>query len=287
MQRKISLLPVTAVAAAVIAVVFRVFQLLVVVDYTEMGFFDPAAGFFLGGGIYLLIVIAAAVMILGYILDKKSDAPAVVRSAASLTPKQTAVWGAAFLAGACFRFYDLVFGFNGIDLDFIGEAAIFAVCALIGFMILGKKRLRTTVGYLQIVICISYTLKSAALFMQDTIIIRVSDELILLLSYVASVLFFLALGRFISGNESKLTRCKLLVFGGLTAILSAAASLAGYIALAVDSDYIGAHMSMHPISEIGATIIAFAVIFTMYSGNMLTAEEEVKNEAENSETTDN
>ena len=281
MQKKLNVLPVVVAVAAVIALIFRVFQLIVVVDYNEMGFFDSAAGFLPVNGLYLLLAAAAVILIIGMILDKKSGNTAYTRPVASLTSKQTAVLGAAYLIGACLRFYELVFRFNGFGLSFIGEALIFVLFTAIGFIILGSKKLKPVVGYLHIVICISYTLKAAALFMQDTIIIRVSDELLLLLSYVASVLFFLALGRFISANESKLSRYKLLIFGGCTAVLSLCASLAGYIALAIDSAYMGQHLTMHPISETGSSVIALAVIFTIYSSSL--APVEIQEEEEEDE----
>ena len=274
MQKKIQILPAAAIVAAVIAVIFRVFQILVVVDYYEMGFFRASAGFLPAGGLYLFLAVAAAALIIGAIVDKKLGSAAYTRPAASLTPKQTALLGAAFLAGACLRFYELVFRFDGFGLSFIGEAVIFVLLTAIGFIILGSRKLKPIVGYLHIIICISCTLKAAALFMQDTIIIRVSDELLLLLSYVGSVLFFLALGRFIAGNESKLTRHKLLIFGGCTAVLALCSSLAGYIAFWVDPQYMAKHMSMHPLSETGTAVIAFAVIMIMYSRSALPVEED-------------
>ncbi|MCH5200764.1 MAG: hypothetical protein J1F60_07360 [Oscillospiraceae bacterium] len=273
MQKTLKILPVCAAAVAVIAVIFRVFQLIVVVDYTEMGFFDADAGFFATWGLYLILLIGAVIFIAAAILDKRSGSAAYDRPAASLSPKQTAILGVAFLLGACLRLYNLVFDFKESVLGFVGEALIFVLFTLIGFLILGSRRLKPVVGYLHIVICISCTMNAAALFMQDTIIIRVSDELLLLLSYICSVLFFLALGRFISGIESKLTRFKLLILGGLTAALSLCASLAGYIALIVDAEYIEPHMAMHPISETGTGIIALAVIMILYGRSSLPVEE--------------
>lgn len=285
MQKQTYILPTAAAAAAAMALIFRVFQLLVVVDYREMGFFAADAGFFPAYGLYLLLAVAAVVFIMGSIADKKSGGPAFTRPVASLTPRQTAVLGFAFLIGAGLRFYELVFRFNGFGLSFIGEALIFVLFTAIGFIILGSKKLKPVVGYLHMVICISYTLKAAALFMQDTIIIRVSDELLLLLSYVASVLFFLALGRFIAANESKLTRHKLFIFAACTGVLSLCAALAGYIAFAIDPSYMGNHMTMHPISEAGAAVIAFAVIFIIYSKNFVPVETQENEEDEENENT--
>lgn len=283
MQKRSYMLPVTVIIAALIALAFRVFQILVAVDYYEMGFFSAEAGFLPTMGLYLFLGFAAIILIIGIAVDKKVGSHAFTRPAASLTPKQTAFLGTAFLIGACLRFYELVFRFNGFGLAFIGEALMFVLFTAIGFIILGSRKLKPVVGYLHIVICVSCTLKAASLFMQDTIIIRVSDELLLLLAYVGSVLFFLALGRFIAGNESKLTRHKLFLFGGCTAVLALCASLAGYIALAVDPDYVKPHMAMHPLSETGTAIIAIAVILIMYSKKIAAVEEEPEGETDESD----
>lgn len=275
MQKKSFILPCTVIIISVVAVLFRVFQLLKVVDYNEMGFFGTytdTSGFLAVNGLYLLLGFTVILLIIGVIIDKKIGGSSFSRPAASLTSKQTVVLGVAFLIGACLRLYELMLRFNSPDLGFIGEALIFLLFTIIGFIILGSKRMRPIVGYLHIVICISYTLKAAVLFMQDTIIVRVSDELLLLLSYVASVLFFLALGRFIAGNESRLTRQKLFIFGGFTVLLSLCASLAGYIALAINTDHIRQHMTMHPLSETGTAVIALVVILTVYSRKALPVE---------------
>lgn len=283
MKKKVNIVPITAVAASLIAVIFRVFQLLVVVDYNEMGFFDLNAGFFSCYGLYIFFAVAAIILVAGVILDNTKMNDAFLCNAGSLTPKQTAALGISFLVAACLKLYDMVFSFTEFSLDFVGEIVIFGVFALIGFLLLSKKAVRSSVGYLQLLIAISFTVKAAALFMQDTIIVRVSDELILLLSYIASVLFFLALGRFLCDNETKHTRGKLFVCGGATAILSCTASLAGCIAFIVDSKYMAEHTAMHPISQTGVAVIVFTVTVVLYSKNKNYTKklEELENQSEN------
>ena len=274
MQRKSFILPITAVIIAAAAVALRVSQLLGVVDYTEMGFFKADADFWEANGLYLLLAGAAVMFILAAVIDKKIGSTAFSCSAETLVSKQTAALGIAFIFGACLRLYDLVFSFDRSMtltaktlIPLIGEALIFLLLTIIGFIVLGSRKMKRATGYLYLFICISYTMKAAELFMKDTIIVRVSDELLLLLSYVASVLFFLALGRFISGNESKFTRFKLFVFGGYTVTLSLCSSLAGYIALAQDQSRMAKHMTMHPLSETGTAIIALAVLLAIYGSS--------------------
>lgn len=264
MGKTTKLLPIAAVCAVVIAVIFRAFQLIVTVDYNEMGFFSTDAGFLSTYGFYLLLLIFGALFIAAVFIDNKNMNTAFLSDKNALTSKHTAVFGISFLIAACLKFYMVVFSFKGFGIDFIGESIIFLVFAVIGFILLGSRKVRPSVGYLMLLISISYTLKAAALFMGDTVITRVSDELILLLSYVSAVFFFLSLGRYFSANESKGTRHKLLVFAAVSACLSACASLAGYIALLVDGEYMKEHMGLHPISEIGVVIIAFVTVFALY-----------------------
>lgn len=264
MEKTKKILPIASIAASLAAMIFRAFQLLVTVDYNEMGFYSSQAGFLPTYGFYLLLLLAAAVFVAALIIDGKNVSTAYKSDKNALTAKQTAALGLAFLAAACLKFYMLVFSFKSFGIDFIGEAVIFLVFAAIGFTLLGSKKIKTFVGYFMLLISISYTLKAAALFMGDTIITRVSDELLLLLTYVSAVFFFLSLGRYFSGNESKGTRKKLLFFASASACLSASSSLAGYIALIIDGDYMKDHMELHPVSEIGIIILAFTVIFAVY-----------------------
>lgn len=268
MKKTIKLLPVTTAVLTAAAVIFRTFQLLVTVDHNEMGFFSADAGMLSTLGIYILLAAAAVIFILFALIDGKSKNAAYTREKDELTPKQTAVLGIGFLIGACLRFYTLFFNFKGFGLDFFGEAAILLVFVIIGFMLLGSKKVNTATGFLMLIISISYTLKSAALFMQDTIITKVSGELILLLSYVSAVFFFLSMGRLLSGNEGKGSRYKLLIFAAVSAALSASASISGYIAYFIDIEYMKDHMEVHPVSEIGTAVLALTVIFVLYSGKI-------------------
>ncbi len=280
MKKIMNLIPITAILVSLAALALRAFQLLVVVDYSEMGFFDTNAGFLPCYGLYILFALAAVILIIGAVSDRKRKHEAFRIKASHLSPRQTSVLGFSFVAAAALKLYDLAFGFE-LSLDYAGEAVIFAVFAIIGFVLLSKKTVNVSAGYLQLLISISFTVKSAVLFMQDTIIVRVSDELVLLMSYILSVLFFLALGRFLSGNESKHSRGKLFVCGGMAAVMSFCASLSGYIALIVDSKYMEGKMTMHPISQLGVSVIALAVIIILYCGDkshVNTTENESDNE---------
>lgn len=247
---------VTAVAAATI---FRVFQLLFTVDYGEMGFYSAQAGFLPTYGFYLLLLILAAIFTAAVFIDSKKVNTAYKSDKNALTAKQTAALGIAFIIAAC-----LNFRLDGLGMDFIAEVVLFIALAAIGFVILGNKKIKPLVGYLTLPVAVSYTLKSASLFMGDTIITRVSDELLLLLTYVSAVFFFLSLGRYFTDNESAGTRKKLMISASACACLSACTSLAGYIAFFINREYMSGRMEFHPVSEIGLLILAVTVVFALY-----------------------
>lgn len=265
MTKRLKTVPVAAALFTLIAAVFRIFQILVVIDYNEMGFFDPKTGFFACYGIYLIFVLAAAALIVGVIFDNRNMHDAYLADARSLTPKQTGALGVAFLAAGFLSLCGIIFGFKGFSLNLAVDAVMLVMYVIIGFLMLGRKTVPSSTGYLHLIISIGFTVKSAALFMQDTVIVKVSDELILLLSYVVSVVFFLPLGRFLSENETKRTRGRLFVCGGMAAVLSVCASASGLIAYLIDSKYMEGRMDTHPISQLGVSLIAFTVIFILYS----------------------
>lgn len=264
MKKFSGIFPMAVVTASGVMFIFRIAQLLTVVDFETMGFFDSAAPYLLTNGIYLFFLLAAVIFGVGIFLDKKKGYDCYTCKASGLSPKFTLIMGISFIAGFCLQFFQLFFGSGLRGLALVGEIVTMAAYLAAAFMLLARKEIKPSIGYIQLVISVSYTVKAAALFMQDTIIVRVSDELILLLSYVMSVLFFLALGRFISGNETKTSRIKLLFTAGAVSVLSVCASLSGGIAYLIDMSYMGDHMANHPLSEIAAAAIALSVIFALY-----------------------
>ncbi len=260
-------IPLAVIFASVVTVVFRTFQIIFAVDYNEMGFFNRDMGFFACGGLYIFFALFAAAFIALAILDRQNDSIAFTRRGSSISSKGTGILGFSFIIAAALKLIELVFGFSELKsstVNLLMEIALFIVFAAVGFLILSKKTLGAGAGYMLLLAAICYTVKSAALFMRDTIIVRVSDELILLLSYILSVVFFLALGRFFSDNESRFSRIKLMVFSGGFIMLSLSASLSGYIAWLIDKKYMEAHMAMHPISQLGAAVIGIAALYVLY-----------------------
>ncbi len=101
MKNTKKILPIASLCAAAAATIFRVFQLLITVDYNEMGFYSSEAGFVTTHGFYLFLLIAAAVFIAAVFIDKKNANAAYIGGTGDLTSKQTAVFGLSFLAAAC------------------------------------------------------------------------------------------------------------------------------------------------------------------------------------------
>lgn len=283
--------PLSVIIACSMALILRTAQLLTVVDYETMGFFAEGTPFLAAGGIYLFFIIFALLFIGGGYLDRKNGADSFTCKAENISPKYTMLMGIAFGVGFALQFIQVFANFEKFTLGVLGEIVIMAAYLATAFIFFANKGIKRSVGYVQLIISVSFTVKAASLFMQDTIIVRVSDELILLLSYVSSVMFFLAIGRFITGNENKHTREKLLFFGAAAAVLSVAASVAGGLAFLIDSQYMGEHMANHPISEISTAFIAITVILALYGKkkepNENLEENQISENTENSENKEN
>ncbi len=279
--------PLTVVIACFSALILRTAQLLTVVDYETMGFFAEGTPFLAAGGIYLFFVIFALLFIGGIILDKKCGADGYTCKAEDISPKYTLLMGIAFGVGFALQFVQVFADFEKFTLGNWGEMVIMAAYLITAFIFFANKGIKRSAGYVQLIISVSFTVKAASLFMQDTIIVRVSDELILLLSYVSSVMFFLAIGRFITGNENKHTREKLLFFGGAAAVLSVAASVAGGLAFLIDPQYMGEHMANHPISEVSTAFVAISVILALYGKKKEPNEKLEEDQISKNENTEN
>lgn len=256
----------TLIPAAVLVLVCRVWQLVTCVDY-DTGFFSDGSGFW-GMSLYILLGVAALGLILAIIFDKKKSSSAFSKLACDLSPKQTAGLGFVFLAAAACFFYDIFRGFEGkIDLGLIGNGIMCAVLLAVAFILLGNKSVKPAAGYIMILPAVGYTIKSAALFISDTVVVRESAKLLVLLSYIAAVLFYLAFGRFLSANETKSTRAKVIFFAGAAFLLNVASVAAAIVTIIAGPSPINAEVTVTAYSELGTCAAALAAFICLYMKN--------------------
>lgn len=264
--------------AAVLAVILRVVQLSAAIDF-ETGFFYDSSSF-VSMMLYILFGVCAVVLVAGIILDKKKKADAFEKTADSLTSRQTLILGVSVLVGALLTAYEVILHLGGeLGIAFFGELLVAIVYLVIAFTILSSKQIKKTSGYLMAVIAISYTLKAAGLFMGETVVTRLSEELLLLLTYIVAVFFFLCCGRFLSRNEAKFSRAKLVFFSAALLIISSTVTVSKFIAFAVAPSSVSAGMSGAPVSEIGTLIVSACVLGVLCARS----EEQAEKKAEETE----
>lgn len=253
------------IAMAAVTLVVRIWQLSTAVDYNT-GFFTEDSGF-VAQLLYVLLIIQLAVSVVLIVLDSKRKNIAITRNAQSLSPNQVLVMGFAFLAGAICCFLQLTFDFTKIDLAFIGNALVFLTYLIAAFLLLSRKKVREATGFVIIALPVSYTLKAGALFMSDTVIVRVSEELLPLLAYIAAVMFYLCMGRYLSGSEAPHSRHKLIFFASASFVLSTVSVAVKYPMYIVGNPEAAAQMKAPAISELGVWIVSLTVLVILFQKN--------------------
>ena len=262
---KNSKLVLTALAPlAVLALVCRIWQLVTCIDF-ETGFFAEDSGFW-GLSLYILLGMTAVIVALLCFADKKLGSDAFRKNAPELSSKQTAALGAAFLVWGCAICYDIVNEFSGkIGVSDLVSALMCLTVIAIAFILLSSRTVRPLSGYIMLVPAVGYTVKAAALFISDTVVVRESEKLLALLSYLAAVLFFLSLGRFLSNNETKLSRVKLVFFSSAAFLLNVAGVFSSLSAKLVGPSPINEQIPTPSVSELGTCIVAAAVLICLYA----------------------
>lgn len=253
-----------AVMAAVMLIV-RIWQLSTAIDY-DTGFFIRESGF-LPYLLYVLLGVQLVACIVLITFDSKRKNVAITRNAQSLTPNQVLVIGVSLLAGAVFSFLQLTLDFTKTDLAFFVNVLVFLTYLIAAFLLLSRKKVRESAGFVVIVLPVSYTLKAGTLFMSDTVIVRVSDELLPLLTYIAAVMFFLCLGRYLSGSEAAHSRHKMIFFACAAFVLSTVSTAVKYPMYLIGNPEAVAQMKAPQISELGIWAVSLAVLVVLYQKN--------------------
>ena len=257
---KLTLWVIAGISAVLLPV--RIWQLSACIDY-ETGFFTSASGF----GAHLLYILLGVQLVLTILLiirDSKLANTAITCKSGDFSPNQVLLLGIFMLAGSIFCFVQLVLDFSRIDLNFIGNVLVFLAYLITAFLLLGNKKIKPAAGIAVIILPISYTVKAGALFMKDTVIVRISDELLLMLSYVAAVMLFLAVGRFLSDSEGRHSRHKLIFFAAAAFALSTVSTAVKYPMYLVGNPEATAQMTPPSLSELGVWAVSLGILVLLY-----------------------
>ncbi len=253
----------TFIAGALICIGLRIYAHIGLIDHVT-GFYYPEASF--SGAMFYVITAAYAVCFLARaITEKLRKLPPYVRKYSQFTKRQCWVMGIFFLISGASMFYEIfnIIG-KGNSLAAAGYAVASAAYLFIGFQLLGSGQVKKSSGYTMLIISVYFTISAASLFMNNLVIIRVSEYLILLLSYVAAALFFLALGRFFSDNDSKNSRVKIIFFGFTSSLLMLTATVPRFAVIFFGPAEISGAIETPPVSALVNAFLIPAVLLCMY-----------------------
>lgn len=254
------------VAAAITSVILRIFQLLTAVDFVTGFFHDDSQT--TGLLIYVLIAAAIALLLITSIYGKHHNEAAFIKINSQISKRQCSIIGVLLMLTGGTGLYEVfsLFG-SGNALAIIGTTLVAASYIFIGFSLCGNGKIKKITGYVMLIHSVYYTISAANLFMNDLIIIRMSEHLILLLSYIAAALFFLAAGRFFSSNDSKTSRIRLTTFGLSAALLQLISTVPRYFVLLFGPAEISVQIELPSMMIFCNALAIIAIITSLYKTN--------------------
>jgi hypothetical protein len=210
---------IVAVAAAVI---IRYAQFAADVINFNTGFFHHYAG-----AIKHLHYIALAVILTGLIIltiiEKKRKTRFFTKRLSHFDDSDTALCGIMLLLAAFAVAYTAVITGLG-SLDTVQTLTVFlgtAAYAFAGGALLFRKRTYPSIGIAFLALAGYYVARLIMQFLENHIILNMSEHLIRLIFTIAIALFYLSAGRMFMRAENKSTRAKTCVFGFFAIIVAA------------------------------------------------------------------
>lgn len=247
-------------AAIIISSVVRFFQYVSIIDFST-GFFikeSEKAGVL----IYILLaVFSAGFAVLTVAGCKKKWTPATV-SSDGMGSKSTIIPGIGYLAAAAIQFFAAAGLENEGFFKIIGSYALAVSFAALGLCLMKSSIPPAVTGFINLLPSLYFFVTATDLFTSELTVKNRSDSLILLLTLVFGTLFFAAVSRFFARLETKYSRGRELITGGLTFIFSGVHVISKLLAYAFGGDAI---KGMDPISPdaLILMVISGAFIITL------------------------
>lgn len=207
MSKNIKLSPICAGAAAVLLAAVRLIQLMTGVDVPS-GLYTVGADFIniLYG--VLMVICAAGLAVTAYYDSKRYDADIF-----SLSSKRQMLLGFfLILAGAAMA--ATLFGEMSDGIGFVQIIEIIGTVTLLAFgMTVITGGVKVYMCLLAVLLVIVYILRCIFFYVSHPIITGIPQNLMIMAIYVLTLLFWINLGRIISGGEKRLTRTAVIASG--------------------------------------------------------------------------
>lgn len=226
MKKKRTFLLAYLAAASALSVIVRYVQLIDVIDFNT-GFFKLHAGIMQ----YLhYIVLGAALIgiIVLTLIEKRRKTRFFTKKMGLFDETDHALCGIMLiLAGFAVIYTAFVTGFNksgimALTATLLGTAAY----GFSGGLLLFRKKVSPASGLAFLFLSCYYVMRMVEYFLENHIILAMSEHLIRLLQMVLFALFYLSAGRMLLRAENKTTRSKVCIFGFFAAVIAISEILA-------------------------------------------------------------
>jgi|GEM_PF-1546068 len=259
MNKSSKVVPIFMLIGLITAAVLRFFQYVSVMDFNT--------GFFIEGSelagvlIYILMAVIAVVYIVLLILGKKKGEAAYTVSSDGMGSHATQMLGASELLGAGLIASDLLGQIS--TLRMFCEGGIAVILLVSGFLQLKNTVPPTITGHIKIAAAILLFPVLAEIYESDLIMVRRSDKLLVILSYIFICAFFASTARFYSRLETVNSRMRELITSGIVLIITAAHVLPKLLAFAFGGTATAGMSGIDMVAAAGALMSA-AFIGTLF-----------------------
>lgn len=261
MKTSSKIVPVFLLVGVIACAVLRFFQYVSILDF-ETGYFTENGGS-AGILIYILMCIVAVVYVALLIVGKKKGEAAYLVSSDGMGSHATQILGGGDILAAFVIAWGLLTsgGVSGLRLVCAGGIGI--ILLVTGFLLLKNIVPPPITGHIKVLAAALLFPVIAEHYESDLIMIRRSDKLIVMISYVFIGAFFASVARMFSRIETPNSRLRELVTSGFTFILCATHTLPKLLAYAFGGT---AAAGMAPLDTICAAgmIVSGAFIGTLF-----------------------
>ena len=221
------------IAAAVILTVLRIFQLMNGTEYPSNLY--AAGGDMLNTAYNVLLILSAAVISVLAFFDSKN---ARAKKAEELSVKSCNAVGVIMILGGAALILPAVNDFSAgtVDLFTFCSLACCAAYVIGGMSIMMNSKIVPAHCVSAIFIIANYLLTAVKFYLDNPIITGMPQKLMLMLFYILTTLFWINMGRFISGGEKRFTRTALIASGYFSGACSAAYLISCFTLSVVDGE---------------------------------------------------
>ncbi len=253
--------PIFLLVGVLLAAGLRFFQYVSIMDY-DTGFFTRN-GETAGLLIYILMAIVAVVYVILLFADKKGGAAAFTVSTDGMGSHATQVIGIAELISAFIIVWGLISPSDITTLRMICSGGIALILLVSGFLMLKNTVPPTVTGHIKLAAAAVTYFLIAELYESDLILMRRSDKLIVMLSYLLTGAFFASSARAFSRLETVHSRMRELITSGLTFIICAVHTVPKILAYAFGGSAVTGMSGIDAVTAAGM-LLSGAFIGTIY-----------------------